>query len=92
MGELSDYLKKEYLSEDNLRLDYFYLQWEYSNKYITLKRRILDNFAIIHNLNPEDYKNKRLLLEAILDEFKHKLHEIELKKENEKTHGCKIDL
>jgi hypothetical protein len=81
MGVLSDYLKEEYSSEGYLRQAYFYLQWDYSRKYISLKRRTLDNYARIQNLNPEDYKNKRLLLKAILDEFKHKLHDIELKKE-----------
>ena len=81
MVTLSEFLNAEYSSEGYLRQSYFYLQWDYSCKYITLKRRILDNYARIHNLNPEDYKNKRLLLKAILDEFKHKLDDIELAKE-----------
>ena len=62
MGELSDYLKEEYSSEGYLRQSYFYLQWDYSRKYISLKRSIIDSYAIIHNLNPAEYKNKRLLL------------------------------
>jgi hypothetical protein len=81
MDELSDYLKEEYSSEGYLRQSYFYLQWYYICKYITLKLITLDNFDRIQNLNPEDYKNKRLLLKAILDEFKHKLDDIELAKE-----------
>lgn len=78
MGELSDYLKEEYSSEGYLRQSYFYLQWEYSRKYISLKRSIIDSYAIIHNLNPAEYKNKRLLLKAVLDVLKNKLHDIEL--------------
>jgi hypothetical protein len=81
MVTLSEFLNAEYSSEVYLSINYFYLQWDYSRKYISLKRSTLDNFAIIQNLNPKDYKNKRLLLKAILDEFKHKLDDIELKKE-----------
>jgi hypothetical protein len=81
MVTLSEVLNSDYSSEVYLSLNYFYLQWDYSRKYISLKRSTLDNFAIIQNLNPKDYKNKRLLLKAILDEFKHKLDDIELKKE-----------
>jgi len=77
MGELSDYLKEEYSSEGYLRQSYFYLQWEYSRKYISLKRSIIDSYAIIHNLNPDEYKNKRLLLKAVIDVLKNKLHDIE---------------
>jgi len=43
MGVLSDYLKEEYSSEGYLRQAYFYLQWDYSRKYISLKR-FIDNY------------------------------------------------
>ena len=81
MVTLSEFLNAEYSSEVYLSINYFHLQWDYSRKYISLNRRTLDNFGIIQNLKPKDYKNKRLLLKAILDEFKHKLDDIELKKE-----------
>jgi hypothetical protein len=92
MVTLSEFLNAEYSSEDYLSINYFYLQWDYSLKYISLKRRTLDNFARIQNLNPEDYKNKRLLLKAILDEFKHKLDDIELAKEKETIQESNVEL
>ena len=73
--------------------DYLWLRWENSCKQIRYKRILLNHMALRYDINPDEYKNKRLLLNAILDywnnifinnpDFKHKF---------ERHFGCNINV
>ena len=49
------------------RNNFLWLRWENSCKQIRYKRFLLNSMAIKYNINPDNYKNKRLLVNAILD-------------------------
>ena len=67
---------------------YLWLRIDYSCKNITYSRKMLNNIAIKYNLIPETYKNKELLIRAILDVFETKFkEEPEYKKKYEEYHG-----
>jgi hypothetical protein len=67
---------------------YLWLRMEYNCKNITYSRSMLNNIAIKYNLIPENYKNKILLIRAILDVFETKFNSYpEYKKKYEELHG-----
>jgi len=67
---------------------YLWLIMDYSCKNITYSRSMLNNIAIKYNLIPENYKNKRELIRAILDVFETKFNsDPEYKKKYEALHG-----
>ena len=66
---------------------YLWLIMDYNCKNITYSRSMLNNIAIKYNLIPENYKNKILLIRAILDVFETKFKEDpEYKQKYEELH------
>jgi hypothetical protein len=67
---------------------YLWLRMDYSCTNITYSRPMLNNIALRYNLNPEKYKNKRVLIRAILDVFENKFNsDPDYKKKYEELHG-----
>jgi len=68
---------------------YLWLRMDYNCKNITYSRSMLNNIAIKYNLIHENYKNKRLLIRAILDVFETKFNSnTDYKKKYDELHGC----
>jgi len=77
--------------DDELSDDYLWLRWENSCKQIRYKRFLLNSMAIKYNINPDNYKNKRLLVNAILDYWNNIFRDNpEFKHDYEEHFGCCI--
>ena len=73
--------------------EYLWLKHENSCKNITYKRFMLDNMARRHNINPDIYKNKKMVLEAIIEYWEDKFRsEPEFKLAYERHFGVEIEL
>ena len=73
--------------------EYMWLSGVTYCKNITFKRITLDNIAKNHNINPSLYKNKRLLLNAIIDYWKSLFRDNpEFFLEYQRYHGVSIEL
>jgi hypothetical protein len=68
---------------------YLWLRMYYGSSDITyFTRPMLNNIALRYNLIPENYKNKRVLIRAILDVFENKFNsDPDYKKKYEELHG-----
>ena len=60
-------IPQEFYENGELSDDYLWLRQDNSCKQITFKRRLLEKMAHKYYIVPQNYKNKRLLLNAILD-------------------------
>jgi len=60
-------IPEEFLDDGEFSDEYLWLMSENACKYVSYKRRSLENIAKSHNINPDNYKNKRILLEAIIE-------------------------
>ena len=70
---------------------YLWLRWDNSCKQIRFKRQMLDHIAIEHNINPKNYKNKRVLLQAIMQLWEEKFKEdVQFRMDYEHNYGCII--
>ena len=82
----------ENIPEEFLNDDYLWLRHDNSCKQLSFKRPLLEKIARVYNINPDNYKNKRLLVNAILDYWNKEFRiNPEFKKEYEEHFGCCID-
>ena len=62
-----DNIPEELLFFGDISDDYLWLRSEQCCKSISFSRKLLNNMAKKYNINPDNYKNKRVLLEAIIN-------------------------
>ena len=85
-------IPQEFYDDDKLSDDYLWLRQDNSCKQITFKRRLLDKIAHKYYIVTQNYKNKRLLLNAILDYWDKEFRiNPEFKNKYEEHFGCIID-